>query len=98
VTRLALFYFPTFWHPLTGMGYQLWSGIMGATAIFSGILLFWHKHNCHEHHCLRLGWHPDPEGHLVCKVHHGDHPSRGWFRTDRSHPRHATNRTKEDTA
>jgi hypothetical protein len=88
----ALFYFPTFWHPLSGNGYQLWSGIMG-TVVVSGIwITFWHKHNCHEHRCLRLSWHEDSDGHPVCKKHHPDHPSRGWFRTDRSHPRHASNR------
>jgi hypothetical protein len=85
----ALFYLPTLWHPLSGNGYQFWSGIAGATAIFSGIWLLWVKHNCHEHRCLRLSWHPDSAGHPVCKVHHPDHPARSWFRSDRSHPRHA---------
>lgn len=35
------------------------------------------RHNCHEHHCLRMSWHPDKDGHPVCKKHHPDHPSRG---------------------
>lgn len=92
--------------PLEGIGYQFWSGIGSdigqvtlITMLAAAIATFWHKHNCHEHGCLRLSWHPDTDGHPVCKVHHEDHPSRGlWWaikhfvRTrevgDRSHPRH----------
>jgi hypothetical protein len=69
------------------------------TALVTGISAFWHKHNCHEHGCLRLSWHPDSDGHPVCKVHHPEHPSRGlWWAIkhfvgtgeigDHDHPRH----------
>lgn len=89
-------------HPLEGAGYQFWSGIGSdfgeltiATAVLAGLGTFWHKHNCHEHGCLRLSWHPDADGHPVCKVHHEDHPARGWFRSDKSHPRHRRNRSAD---
>jgi hypothetical protein len=80
------------WWPESGYGYAIFSSIGGDTAILGAIAVFWTRHNCHQHRCLRLAWHPDDEGHPVCKVHHKDHPSRGWFRTDRSHRRHASNR------
>lgn len=82
-------------HPLEGLGYQFWSGIGSdfgqvtlITTLIAGIVTFWVKHNCHEHGCLRLSWHPDEDGHPVCKKHHEDHPSLGWFRSDKTHPRH----------
>jgi hypothetical protein len=62
--------------------------------IFSGLASFWLKHNCHEHGCLRLSWHPDEDGHPVCKPHSKDHPSRGWFRSDKEHPRHRKAKAK----
>ena len=63
------------------------------------------RHNCHEHHCLRMSWHPDKDGHPVCKKHHPDHPSRGlrwaivhFFATgelgDHSHPRHVAGKRR----
>jgi hypothetical protein len=81
-----------FLHPLGGLGYQFFSGI-GSTisewlTILLAISVYIYHHNCHEHHCLRLSWHPDAEGHPVCKRHHEDHPSRGWFRSDKTHARH----------
>jgi len=87
--------------------YNLWSGIVSdiseltlIATVATGITIFWRKHNCHEHRCWRLSWHPDSDGHPVCKRHHPEHPSRGlwwaikhFFRTghmgDHSHPRHA---------
>ena len=92
MTHLALFYLPTLWHPLSGQGYQFWSGIAGSFVMSGGIFVFWSKHNCHEHRCPWLSWHPDADGHPVCKKHHGDHPSLGWLRSDRRHKRHAANR------
>jgi hypothetical protein len=95
------------WHPLGQCAgahaevvrcksYNLHSGILGQIVLLGGvgsaIGVFWHKHNCHEHRCLRLSWHNDAEGHPVCKVHHPEHPAKGWFRSDRKHPRHAINR------
>ena len=79
-----------------------WVELLTITVIITGLSAFWHKHNCHEHHCLRLSWHPDENGHPVCKKHHPDHPSRGlWWEIkhflktgqfgDHDHPRHAKN-------
>jgi hypothetical protein len=80
-----------------------WVELLTLTVISTGLGTFWHKHNCHEHRCLRLSWHPDGEGHPVCKVHHADSPRRklSWevwhFLTtgqagDHSHPAHARSR------
>lgn len=88
--------------PLEGLGYQFWSGFEGALQAASehivyfvvAVSLWLVKHNCHEHRCLRLSWHPDEDGHPVCKVHSTDHPARGWFRSDRRHPRHAKSKGK----
>lgn len=77
-----------------------WVELLTITTIIGFFSAFWHKHNCHEHHCLRLSWHPDEDGHPVCKKHHPDHPSRGlWWAIkhflatgelgDHNHPRHA---------
>lgn len=71
------------WWPESGQGYAIFSGVGGDTAILGAIGVFWVKHNCHEYRCWRLSWHPDATGHPVCKVHHGDHPARGWFRHHR---------------
>lgn len=88
-------------HPLEGWGYQWWSGIGSdigevtiATSVIAGIGTFWFKHNCHIHRCWRLSWHPDKEGHPICKIHHEDHPAKSWFRSDKNHPRHSRNNKK----
>lgn len=65
--------------PLHGDGYQFWSGIGSDFGILTILLVFWRNHNCHEHKCWRLSWHPDAEGHPVCKVHHTDHPATSVF-------------------
>lgn len=87
-----------FLHPLGGLGYQFFSGIGSSISewatLWVAISVYLYKHNCHEHRCLRLSWHPDADGKLICKRHHPDHPSKGWFRTDRSHPRHAAAKKK----
>lgn len=80
------------WWPENGIGYAIGSSWAGATAILSGVIVFWHKHNCHEHRCLRISWKEDKDGFMKCKVHHPDHPAKSWFRSDRSHSRHAVNR------
>jgi hypothetical protein len=77
-----------------------WVELLTLSVVSSGITAFWIKHNCHEHRCWRLSWHPDAEGHPICKVHHDEHPSRGlWWAIkhflktrelgDHDHPRHA---------
>jgi hypothetical protein len=61
-------------HPLTGNGYQFWSGIgsdAGELAILGGIIAIYRRHNCHIRRCWRLSWHVHPEhGHPVCRRHH----------------------------
>ena len=51
-------------HPLTGKGYQLWSGIasdVGELAIIGGLITLVRQRNCHVHRCPRLIWHEHPE-------------------------------------
>ena len=88
-TSLSLYWLA---HPLFGVGYQFFSGIGSSISewlvVTVALATYVYHHNCHEHGCLRLTWHPDKEGHPVCKVHHSDHPARGWFRRDKEHPRH----------
>ena len=69
--------------------YAMFSGPVPCLALLALIGGFWHNHNCHEPRCLRLSWHPDADGHPVCKIHHPDHPAQGWFR---KHPRRARDR------
>lgn len=77
-----------------------WLTLFGLISIFGGVVAWYTKHECHEHGCLRPSWHPDESGHPVCKKHHPDHPSRGFWwdfknflRTghwgDENHPRHS---------
>ena len=99
--------------------YNLWSGIVSdisEIAIVGGLITIvlglWHHVNCHEHGCLRLSWHKDADGHPICKKHHPDHPSNGFWwdlkhfvRTghwgNEKHPRHnvekARRRASRDT-
>jgi hypothetical protein len=60
----------------SGRWYLWWSGMFGNLTIFAAMALFYRKHNCHIHRCLRLGHHvaKDAGGieHLVCKRHHPD--------------------------
>lgn len=60
-------------HPLTGKGYQFWSGIgsdFGEVTILGGLLMIYRKHECHLDTCHRPAWHPHPEhGHPVCRKH-----------------------------
>lgn len=58
----------------SGRWYLWWSGIFGNVTIFAAVILFYRKHNCHVHTCLRLGSHTavDVNGveHVVCRRHH----------------------------
>ena len=87
-----------FLHPLFGLGYQFFSGIGSSISEWLTILLaisvYMYHHNCHEHRCLRLSWKADKKGNILCKVHHKDHPAKGWLRSDRSHPNHASQKKK----
>lgn len=57
--------------------YLLWSGIVGDLSIFGAVVIFYHKHSCHEPKCWRPGKyrHTDRNGHesIYCK-HHTQHP------------------------
>jgi hypothetical protein len=79
-----VFSFPRFLDPINWFwnstkGYAFTSSGLQLT-IPLGIALWVFKHNCHEHRCLRLSWHPDGTGHPVCKRHHSEHPSEGFVR------------------
>jgi hypothetical protein len=58
----------------SGRWYLWWSGMFGNLTIFAGILIFYRKHVCNVHHCLRIGTHHamDADGvdHTVCRRHH----------------------------
>ena len=60
----------------SGRWYLWWSGMFGNLTIFGAVILFYRKHNCHVHGCLRLGSHAavDENGveHIVCRRHHPD--------------------------
>lgn len=60
----------------SGRWYLWWSGMFGNLTIFAAILIFYRKHVCHVHRCLRLGSHTavDRQGtqHVVCRRHHPD--------------------------
>lgn len=76
----ASFWLHDIFHPLRGLGYQFWSGIAGSFVlgggVWVGLLTYLRKHNCHQHRCWRLAWHPDPtSGHPVCKKHHPHDPA-----------------------
>jgi len=70
-----------FAHPLSGSGYQWWSGLgsdLGEATIVIGVLAAWRSwrklHECHVTDCTRLAWHPHPDhGHPVCRRHHPHH-------------------------
>lgn len=59
-------------HPLTGAGYQWWSGAgsdIGEVTVIGIALGWWRHHNCEERGCWRLG-HAHPEhGRPVCRHH-----------------------------
>lgn len=61
-----------------GRWYLWWSGMFANVTIFAAVVLFYRKHNCHVHGCLRIGSHraTDLNGvdHVVCRHHH---PSLG---------------------
>lgn len=61
-------------------GYNIFSGDVGDITLVGGAWLILKKHNCHAHRCWRLSWHPDEDGHPVCKVHHPDHPAKPLWR------------------
>jgi hypothetical protein len=60
----------------SGRWYLWWSGFFANVTIFAAVVVFYRRHNCHVHSCLRLGSHPavDENGvqHVVCRHHHPD--------------------------
>ena len=70
-------------HPLTGAGYQSWSGILSDVGeltlvgtLVVGIMGAYRHVECHQEGCHRLG--RFPHGHLrLCHVHHPEVPSDG---------------------
>jgi hypothetical protein len=76
VSLLAVFHWSSLLHPLTGDGYQFWSGIgsdVGEVTILGALVMIYRKHECHVERCHRPAWHPHPEhDHPVCKRHHPD--------------------------
>lgn len=75
---LALFYVPTLWHPLSGMGYQFWSGIAGATAAITGPFVtgvavwrvYRRRTECHVEGCSKHGEPVHGTGYRACHKHH----------------------------
>lgn len=69
-----------FWHPLTGLGYQFWSGIgsdLGEITLLAAIIGLYRHRNCHVSGCWRLG-HQDPEhGFPACRHHHSGRDTLG---------------------
>jgi hypothetical protein len=59
-----------------GPTYGTWSGIAGATAVFSGVLLGMRHVNCKKSWCPRIGHFPDVRGVKWCGRHHPDHKGR----------------------
>jgi hypothetical protein len=60
----------------SGRWYLWWSGMFSNLTIFAALIVFYRKHNCHVHGCLRIGTHKavDRDGveHVVCRTHHPD--------------------------
>jgi len=61
-------------HPLSGLGYQFWSGIgsdFGQVTLITGVVLLlaglYHQHNCHVDGCHWLGKHRMAGGkYVIC--------------------------------
>ena len=70
----------------SGRWYLWWSGMFGNLTIFAAVALFYRKHNCHVHGCLRIGSHKavDQNGveHVVCRTHHPDLGSKHTLRPE----------------
>lgn len=48
--------------------YLWWSGFFGNLPIFAGVLIYYHKHNCHKKGCPRIGKH-EIDGTPYCSKH-----------------------------
>ena len=59
-------------HPLTGLGYQFWSGIgsdIGELAIIGALIQVIRHSTCHQSGCWRVGKHPHGP-YKLCSRHH----------------------------
>ncbi len=72
MTTIALFYVPTFWHFLSGNGYQFWSGVAGSFIMTGGFLAVYKQHNCKAKWWCPLWAHHHVAGTTasVCHWHH----------------------------
>ncbi len=73
-------------HPLSGNGYQFWSGIgsdFSELSILVALILLVKHHNCHVVGCKRLGHHDPEAGAPACWEHHSQGHKQG-----RSHRHH----------
>lgn len=60
-----------FFHPLSGNGYQFWSGIgsdLSEVTLFGALMTAYYHHNCHVKGCLRWGKHK-VDGSPYCSKH-----------------------------
>jgi hypothetical protein len=67
------------WHPLSGPGYQWWSGLgsdLGQVTLIGLLIGAWRQVNCASSWCFRLGKHATADGHhKLCRRHHPDLPN-----------------------
>lgn len=75
--ELALFYLPTLYHPLSGNGYQFWSGIAGSFIMTGGFLSIYKQHDCKAH-----WWCPCWAKHKVAGT---TKSVCGWHHTEAAH-------------
>lgn len=54
---------------VNGAWYAFWSGFGADLPEFGLIVVLWHKFNCHEQGCWRIGLH-HRDGAVLCKRHH----------------------------
>ena len=53
----------------SGPIYLFWSGVFGDVTIIGAVIALYCKHNCHRHHCPKIGKHIY-KGIPYCGVHH----------------------------
>lgn len=87
------------WHPLSGPGYQFYSGIVGDIPELAalGVLVGFIKHaNCDAPRCLRYGPHRTADGHSkLCRKHHPDLPNHRLSLIEIHERHHKTRKERE---
>lgn len=80
MTTASSFLLHDIWHPLSGNGYQFWSGIAGcfvSLGLLGGLIAFMRQRKCQAPRCWRFGPHRSADGlHRLCRKHHPDLPDR----------------------